>query len=315
MKISVILPCFNGAGTIESQLKALASQEWEGDWEVIVSNNGSTDDSMMIVERFRDQLPDLKIVDAHDPSGPRLGAWHSYNVGMRAAKGEAFVFCESDDEVGVGWLAAMAKALKHHDFVVARLDYLKLNAALNSSSRRPRLQENDVPKLDCPPYYNFAFGCGFGFKRSLYKKLGELSHQFNYVFDTEYCFRAQSVGFEIHFLQDAVIHYRLRQSPSAIFNQQRRWGEEFKQLMCCYGFPRGKLAILRRLLSVSSLLLRGSILWPLSWLGIPSDYEMKLLDLSNDLGWALGELKALTKPLPTFTKIKEEDVLRILPES
>ena len=314
MKISVILPCFNGAKTIESQLKALSSQEWEGDWEVIVSNNGSTDNSMVIVERFRDQLPDLKIVDAHDVSGPHLGAWHSYNIGMRAAKGDAFVFCESDDEVGVGWLAAMANGLREHDFVVARLDYLKLNAALNSGNKRPRLQENDVPKLDCPPFYNFAFGCGFGFKRSLYEKLGELSHQFNYVFDTEYCFRAQSVGFKIHFLQDAVIHYRLRQSPNAIFNQQCRWGKEFKQLMCCYGFPRGKFAILRRLLSIISLLLRGSILWPLSWLGIPSDHEMKLLDLSNDLGWALGELKALTKPLPTFTKVKEDNVLRTLSE-
>jgi len=66
MKLSVILPCFNGAETIALQLEALANQQWEGDREVIVSNNGSTDDSMEIVERYRDRLPNLRMFS--DPS-------------------------------------------------------------------------------------------------------------------------------------------------------------------------------------------------------------------------------------------------------
>ncbi|MDB5945273.1 MAG: putative b-glycosyltransferase, Glycosyltransferase Family 2, partial [Ramlibacter sp.] len=127
MKLSVILPCFNGAATIAVQLDALIRQQWPGGWEVIVVNNGSTDRSMEIVEQYRDRLPGLSIVQAHVPGTARLGVPHSYNCGIKAATGEAFVFCEADDEVAPGWLMAMGKALAQHDFVAARLDHEKLN--------------------------------------------------------------------------------------------------------------------------------------------------------------------------------------------
>lgn len=117
MKLSVILPCFNGADTIAVQLEALANQQWSEPWEVIVSNNGSTDESMAIVERYRNRLPNLLIVDAHAPPEPRRGVTHSYNTDIKAATGDAFVFCEADDEVAPGWLTAMGEALKHYDFV------------------------------------------------------------------------------------------------------------------------------------------------------------------------------------------------------
>ncbi|MCY7392121.1 MAG: glycosyltransferase, partial [Leptolyngbyaceae cyanobacterium CAN_BIN12] len=71
MKLSVILPCYNGAETIAVQLNALVQQQWSEDWEVIVVNNGSTDNSVEIVEEYRDRLP-LRIVNAHTPPEPRL---------------------------------------------------------------------------------------------------------------------------------------------------------------------------------------------------------------------------------------------------
>ena len=92
MKLSVILPCFNGAQTIAVQLDALTCQAWPGGWELIVVNNGSTDSSMEIVEAYRSRLLELQIVQAHVPDTVRLGVPHSYNTGINAATGEAFVF-------------------------------------------------------------------------------------------------------------------------------------------------------------------------------------------------------------------------------
>ena len=128
MKLSVILPCFNGAETIAVQLQALVGQHWPGGWELIVVNNGSTDRSMEIVDTYRDRFRHLTVAQAHVPNTPRLGVPHSYNTGIKAATGDAYVFCEADDEVAPGWLAAMGHALTQHDFVVARLDHRKLNA-------------------------------------------------------------------------------------------------------------------------------------------------------------------------------------------
>ena len=52
MELSVIIPCFNAEVTIVVQLEALANQRWSKPWEVIVSDNGSTDNSMEIVKSF-----------------------------------------------------------------------------------------------------------------------------------------------------------------------------------------------------------------------------------------------------------------------
>lgn len=74
MKLSVILPCYNGAKTIAVQLEALAHQSYTGSWELVVVNNGSTDRSMEIVASYRDYIPDLRIVEAYGlPDRPNSG--------------------------------------------------------------------------------------------------------------------------------------------------------------------------------------------------------------------------------------------------
>ena len=124
VKLSVIIPCYNGAKTIAVQLEALAFQQWSEPWEVIIADNGSTDDSIAIVERYRHRLPHLRIVDA----SARKGQPYALNVGAQAASGEALVFCDADDEVGPGWLAAMGEALSKYDFVACRFETKKLNS-------------------------------------------------------------------------------------------------------------------------------------------------------------------------------------------
>jgi len=100
----VIIPCFNAADTIAAQLEALAGQCWSEPWEVIVSDNGSTDESSRIVERYIARLPGLRVVDSSDQRGPA----RARNIGaLAAATGDAFLFCDAGDEVVPEWLTAM----------------------------------------------------------------------------------------------------------------------------------------------------------------------------------------------------------------
>lgn len=103
MKLSIIIPCFNAAATIGEQLQALVSQNWKDTWEVIVSDNGSTDGSIKVVEQFKGELPNLHIVDA----SRRRGTAHARNRGAAMASGDALVFVDADDEVAPGWLEAI----------------------------------------------------------------------------------------------------------------------------------------------------------------------------------------------------------------
>ena len=177
MKLSVILPCYNGAETIAVQLNALVQQQWSEDWEVIVVNNGSTDNSVEIVEEYRDRLP-LRIVNAHTPPEPRLGVTHSYNVGIKAAIGNAIAFCEADDEVTPGWLGAMAEALTHHDLVDGPLDYVKLNPDWLIDAFGNGSQLDGFPAVNHIHHLTYASGCNMGMKHRSTKPLAILMRQF-----------------------------------------------------------------------------------------------------------------------------------------
>jgi glycosyltransferase involved in cell wall biosynthesis len=43
--LSVVIACYNAAETLPVQLEALSKQEWSRQWEVVLADNGSTDDS------------------------------------------------------------------------------------------------------------------------------------------------------------------------------------------------------------------------------------------------------------------------------
>lgn len=235
MKLSVILPCFNGAETIAVQLEALTRQSWAGEWEVIVVNNGSTDNSMEIVERYRDRLQNLQIVNAYQPPEPRRGVTHSYAVGFQAATGDAFLLCEADDEVGEGWLTALGNSLQEHQFVAAAIEYTKLNRNwLVGKGWQQQSVEVGLPTIWRPrylphvfqPLYDlpYASGCSLGLQRSVYEAIGNPDEACTASWDIDYCYRANLAGIPLQFVPNAAVHYRLRTQMRAHYRQGKNWG-------------------------------------------------------------------------------------------
>ncbi|HEY9634073.1 MAG TPA: glycosyltransferase family A protein [Coleofasciculaceae cyanobacterium] len=291
MKLSVILPCFNGADTIGVQLEALANQQWSEPWEVIVSNNGSTDNSMAIVEQYRERLPNLQIVDAYTPPGPRKGVTHSYNVGIQAATGDAFVFCEADDEVAPGWLAAMGEALKQYDFVAGALEYKKLNESW-LVRECDKTVDTELQTSWIVPDLPYSSGCKLGMKRSVYEMVGEFDESSNTSWDTDFCWKVQGAGIKLHFVPNAVIHYRFAHNFPERYRKGRKWGECEVILLKKYGKPmvglkklkyrvRAFLGVLRKLLS---------FLWN-------SQSKKALAEWVWSFGWSIGLLQGSIKHL------------------
>ena len=296
LKLSVILPCYNGAETLAVQLEALTVQDWPGGWELIVVNNGSTDGSMAIVEGYRARLPALKIVEAHVYGTPRLGVPHSYNTGIQAATGDAFVFCEADDEVALDWLAAMGRALTAHDFVLARLDHRKLNADWLHPPHGDGYQATGLYRMPFAPHFFSASACGFGLSRSIYEKLGPLNTDFPIVHDGEYCWRAQLAGYALHFEPAALVHYREKSALKARFRQGQNWGRDTTRLHLHYGTPLGRLSLPLHLGSMARLLPSGALALVSRALRRPQGQAM-MAEWIWSFGWAAGKLQLiLQKP-------------------
>ncbi|MES2978530.1 MAG: glycosyltransferase family A protein [Pseudomonadota bacterium] len=292
MNLSVILPCFNGAATLDVQLQALTRQHWDAGWELVVVNNGSTDGSMDLVERYRGRIPVLSIVHAHIPGTRRLGVPHSYNVGIQAARGDAFVFCEADDEVAEGWLTAMGEALAQHDFVCARLDHRKLNPEWLHPAEGDGYQSAGLSKLEGHTGYAHASGCSFGMRRSLYERVGPLNTDFPFAHDTEYSWRVQSAGYALHFEPEALIHYREKTALRARFIQGKNWGRDATRLTCHYGESLGRFALLRQLVGMTRALPRGARAWLSYASGRPKGGWL-LAEWVWSMGWSMGRLQAI----------------------
>lgn len=219
MKLSVVMPCYNAAGVIGHQLEAIAQQSWSDDWEVIVADNGSTDGSKEVVARYEGRIPNIRVVDA----SALRGAGHARNIGVQAATGDAVVFCDADDEVAPGWLAAMGRALSEYDFVACRADTETLNP--DWTQIHNRFQYDSLGKLDWYPYLPHAGGSSLGIKRAVYEAVGGFDQNLRYCQDTDFCCKVQLSGVALHFVPDAVIQVRYRTTYGGLYRQARNWAQ------------------------------------------------------------------------------------------
>lgn len=114
VRVSVIVPTFNRASDLARCLDALEKQTVRG-FEVLVCDDGSTDDSAQVVRRYEDRL-DVKYHWAENFGGPA----RPRNAGLREARGKYVAFLDSDDwwtpdklEVSLRYLERGAQFVYH----------------------------------------------------------------------------------------------------------------------------------------------------------------------------------------------------------
>ncbi|NJN15541.1 MAG: glycosyltransferase family 2 protein [Oscillochloris sp.] len=218
VRLSVIIPCYNAADTLGEQLDSLACQEWDQPWEVIVADNGSSDNSRAMAEAYLNRIANLRIIDA----SARKGGAFARNEAVRYAQSDAIVFIDADDVAAPGWVAAIGNALEHHAFVASRFDIEHLNHQSWISRTRSNPQAEGVQRISYPPHLPHSGGCGLGVRRALHEQIGGFDESLLRLMDTDYCFRIQlQSNVELTFVPDATVYVRYRDTLSGMFRQTR----------------------------------------------------------------------------------------------
>jgi glycosyltransferase involved in cell wall biosynthesis len=235
--VSVIIPARNVAHVIGAQLDALARQRFAGSWEVVVVDDRSTDGTRSVVERFSRVLPGLRIVS----TAQGVNAAHARNTGVTAARGRLLLFTDADDVVAEDWLPVMAGALGDAHIVAGRLDVHRLNAPWVRASQ-PTTQKQGLQVWDVGgrTWLEHAAGPNLGVTRELWETVGAFDPEIDLLEDVDFCFRAQLAGYELGFVPDSVVHYRLRTTLGGIYRQARDWGAasvEIQRRYVPFGMP------------------------------------------------------------------------------
>lgn len=114
MQLSIIIPTRNRAPQLELAIKSLMMQTHpEDDFEIIIVDNGSTDQTRAVVELYQSELPNL--VYTYEPSpGLHVGR----HIGLELSKGEILVYADDDIEAFPTWLEGIVESFQVPEVVL-----------------------------------------------------------------------------------------------------------------------------------------------------------------------------------------------------
>lgn len=211
---TVLLPCRNGGPLLAEQLESLARQQFDRRWELLVVDNGSTDGSAHLAQRYADRIPGLRVIDA----GTHRGKPQAINAVVPEVRGGRLIMVDADDVLDGGFLAAMARALDEHSFIGGRMD----PSVVNPPWLRRRRRDVQADGLEVGlRHLPFVTGAALGVRAEAFEEVGGYDPDFLRNQDVDLSWRLQYAGHRPVFVPDAVVHYRYRSGLGEIFAQER----------------------------------------------------------------------------------------------
>lgn len=138
-KVSIIIPNYNRATLIGETLDSIISQTHQN-WECIIVDDGSTDDSAKIINQYTEKDPRFKLFIR--PKDYPKGANACRNIGMQKSRGDYLIFFDSDDIMLSNHIEEKLTAIQSgiYDFVIARTEYFNNPKNLNPINYRELFQ-------------------------------------------------------------------------------------------------------------------------------------------------------------------------------
>jgi cellulose synthase/poly-beta-1,6-N-acetylglucosamine synthase-like glycosyltransferase len=214
-RVSVVVAAHNAGRTLESCLASLTRLRYPN-YEVIVVNDGSTDNTETIMRRY----PQFRPITTRNQ-----GVSAARNEGLRAASGEIVAYIDSDADADPDWLSYLA------------VTYLKFDLAGVGGPNPVPPEDNWVAKcvyrspggptqvmLD-DKFAEHIPGCNMSFRKKALDDVGGFDPIFRTAADdVDICWRLLEKGYRIGFSPSAVVWHHRRPSVSAYWRQQVGYG-------------------------------------------------------------------------------------------
>jgi len=233
-KVSVIIPTYNSGRTLGECLASVLGVDYpKEDLEVLVVDDGSTDDTKKVVEELAGKDRILKYLFQKN-SGPATAR----NTGIRKAAGEIILLTDSDCIVQGGWIGKILGALDGSD--VAGGSLIPASSATVweefEQARRDRLYGKTKKFVEALP------SCNLAFRKNVWKQVGGFDEDYKYPSfeDYDFCRRAADHGFRILYDPEIPVVHKHSATLRGIIRRALMHGRE----SILYRKKRGESSIL-----------------------------------------------------------------------
>ncbi len=228
--VSVLIPAHNEAKVIEKTLLSILNLDYKNDqYEIIVINDNSSDDSADVLKKMQEKYPKrfLKIINTDNKIGGK-GKSNALNIGLAYSKGEFIVIYDADNTPEKSALKELVYSIVHDDHAGAVIGKFRCrNKNANFLTRCINLESLyfqwmaqagrwQLFKLCTIPGTNFII------RRSILEKIGGWDTK-AVTEDTEISFRIYLLGYHIRFCPYSASWEQEPENLSVWFKQRNRW--------------------------------------------------------------------------------------------
>jgi len=223
LKYTIIIPVYNRPEEIKELLETIVQQTFEGDFETLIIEDGSTITSQSIVSSFTDRI------NVHYLSKKNSGPGDSRNFGMRHAQGNYFIILDSDSLLPPHYLESVDEYLQQH-YVdcfggadAATDSFTDIQKAINYAMTSflttggIRGNKHSVGKFE-PRSFNMGIS----------RKAFEVTGGFGRIHpgeDPDLSIRLWKAGFQTAFIEDAFVYHKRRISWEKYYKQVKKFGQ------------------------------------------------------------------------------------------
>lgn len=214
-KVSVLVPIFNVEKYLDECLASLANQTLK-DIEIICINDGSTDNSPKILQRYVKKYANFIVINKKNS-----GYGDSMNQGLKKATGEYIGIVESDDFIEPNAFEELYKLAKKTSADIVKANYFyhsdtgdEIHEVIKNQKLNTPLSISDNPSilLEEPGIWSAIYRCDFLNKnRICFRATPGASYQ-----DTGFHFKSFCAAKHITYTKNAYLHYRTDNANSSV---------------------------------------------------------------------------------------------------
>jgi len=136
-KASVIIPVYNAEKSLPRCFDSILNQSYR-DFEIIVINDGSSDQSQKVIQTYEDKYPDTFRAFIQ----PNQGVAATRNFGIQCARGEYIFFIDNDDYISINYMSDLIEEAERSQAEMVLVGYCRITKGGKVIYKRPATNAN-----------------------------------------------------------------------------------------------------------------------------------------------------------------------------